>query len=169
MQDVKLEDYIHMIGLKTSVLLAGSLQMGAILGGALDRNQYLIHEFGRKLGIAFQVQDDYLDAFGDPGKFGKQIGGDIKSNKKTFLQIHTLEVASKSQREELLALSKDNSNDKIGRVLQLYQDCGVDKWSLQLKEKYLGEALAHLEDIAVVSKRKEPLKQLAHFLIRREN
>lgn len=169
MQDVKLEAYIHMIGLKTSVLLASSLQMGAILGGALERNQHLIYEFGRKLGIAFQVQDDYLDAFGDPGKFGKQVGGDIKSNKKTFLQIHTLQVASSAQKEALIALNKSDDEDKVNRVLQLYRDCGVDKWCLELKEKYLSEALNHLEDVAVVSKRKEPLRQLAHFLIQRDS
>jgi geranylgeranyl diphosphate synthase type II len=74
--------------------LAASLQTGAILGGAGERNQHLLYEFGRKLGIAFQVQDDYLDAFGDPAKFGKQMGGDILANKKTFLLIHTLETAA---------------------------------------------------------------------------
>src|SRR6478672_6488962 len=76
--DVGYEEYLNMINLKTSVLLAASLKMGTILGGALERNQKLIYEFGRKLGLAFQVQDDYLDAFGDPEKFGKQVGGDIK-------------------------------------------------------------------------------------------
>ena len=75
------------------MLLAASLKMGAILGGAGERNQNLLYEFGRNLGIAFQVQDDYLDAFGDPEKFGKQVGGDIIANKKTFLLIHALETA----------------------------------------------------------------------------
>jgi geranylgeranyl diphosphate synthase type II len=91
---VSLPEYIKMIELKTSVLLAASLQMGAIVGGASDGNQNHIYEFGRNLGIAFQIQDDYLDAFGDPTKFGKQVGGDIQSNKKTFLMIHALETAS---------------------------------------------------------------------------
>lgn len=81
---VKLDEYLRMIELKTSVLLAASLKMGAILGGAGERNQNLLYEFGRKLGIAFQVQDDYLDAFGDPQKFGKQVGGDILANKKNI-------------------------------------------------------------------------------------
>src|SRR5215218_2881603 len=98
METVDFAAYENMISLKTSVLLAASLQLGAILGGALERNQNLIYEFGRKLGLAFQVQDDYLDAFGDASKFGKQIGGDIKSNKKTFLLIHALESASPSQK-----------------------------------------------------------------------
>ncbi|MDB5197063.1 MAG: polyprenyl synthetase [Flaviaesturariibacter sp.] len=91
---VHFDEYLNMINLKTSVLLAASLKLGAILGGAGERNQNLIYEFGRKLGLAFQVQDDYLDAFGDPEKFGKQVGGDIKSNKKTFLLIHAMETAT---------------------------------------------------------------------------
>ena len=81
---VSLDDYLRMIELKTSMLLAASLKMGAVLGGAGERNQNLLYQFGKKLGIAFQVQDDYLDAFGDPGKFGKQVGGDIKANKKNL-------------------------------------------------------------------------------------
>src|SRR5690606_7468194 len=89
--DVSLLEYLRMIELKTSVLLAASLKMGAILGGAGERNQNLIYDFGRKMGLAFQVQDDYLDAFGNPEQFGKQPGGDILANKKTFLLIHALE------------------------------------------------------------------------------
>src|SRR5258706_5373260 len=94
MNPVSLNDYLHMISLKTSVLLAASLQMGAILGGAGDGNQEHLYEFGKNLGLAFQIQDDYLDAFGDPVKFGKQTGGDIVSNKKTFLFIKAMEVAT---------------------------------------------------------------------------
>lgn len=169
MENVQLEEYLEMIELKTSVLLAASLKMGAILGGAGERNQNLLYEFGRKLGIAFQVQDDYLDAFGDPQKFGKQVGGDIMANKKTFLLIHTLEVASASQRVELDKLVKNNPADKVEKVLQLFRDCKVDAWALQLKDRYLDEAFTHLEDIAVLSKRKQPLKDLADFLIKRDH
>ena len=168
MESVSFEAYIKMIELKTSVALAASLQTGAILGGAGERNQHLLYEFGRKLGIAFQVQDDYLDAFGDPAKFGKQMGGDILANKKTFLLIHTLETAAVAQQIELKKLLQSNTADKIEKVQQLYRDCNADKWALQLKQQYLEEALKHLEDIAVLSKRKEPLKALAHYLIRRE-
>ena len=167
--EVSLDEYIEMIGLKTSVLLAGSLQMGAILGGGGERNQHLLYEFGRKLGLAFQVQDDYLDAFGDPEKFGKQVGGDIKSNKKTFLQIHAWEVANPAQKEELIFLSTNDDPGKVDRMLQLYRDCGADAWTRKVKDKFLDEALQHLEDIAVLSKRKEPLKELAHFLIQRDS
>ena len=167
--NVDFSSYENMISLKTSVLLAASLQMGAILGGALERNQNLIYEFGRKLGLAFQVQDDYLDAFGDAEKFGKQIGGDIKSNKKTFLLIYALETASPAHRQKLLQLLQGNSDTKVEDVLTIFRDCKVDDWAEQLKERYLNEALKHLEDIAVVSKRKEPLRELASFLIQRQH
>lgn len=169
MDNVKFDGYLNMISLKTSVLLAASLKMGAILGGAGERNQNLIYEFGRKLGLAFQLQDDYLDAFGDPEKFGKQVGGDIKANKKTFLLIQAMEVASAEQKQKLLQLLQSNNENKVGKVLSIFKECKVDKWANELKEKYFNEALDHLEDIAVLSKRKEPLKKLALFLIQRQN
>jgi geranylgeranyl diphosphate synthase type II len=166
--DVKFDDYLNMISLKTSVLLAASLKMGAILGGAGERNQNLLYEFGRKLGLAFQVQDDYLDAFGDPEKFGKQVGGDIKSNKKTFLLIHALETASKEQRQQLFQLMNSNDDNKVKEVLSIFKQCKVDEWANELKEKFISEAFTHLEDVAVLSKRKEPLKELALFLTQRQ-
>lgn len=168
-QEVGFDDYLNMINLKTSVLLAASLQLGAILGGASERNQQLIYEFGRKLGLAFQVQDDFLDAFGDPEKFGKQVGGDIKANKKTFLLIHALEAASGDQKKALIELLHSDADNKIEQVLEIFKACKVDQWAASLKEQFIQEAFAHLEDIAVVSKRKEPLKQLAHYLVQREH
>jgi geranylgeranyl diphosphate synthase, type II len=162
---VQLDQYIKMISLKTSVLLAASLQMGAILGGAGQSNQQHLYEFGRNLGIAFQVQDDYLDAFGDPTKFGKQPGGDIRSNKKTFLMIKALE----SEAASLQKLMKENPDDKVEKVLGIFKSCGVDQWAIELKEKYINTAFGHLEEMAVVSARKEPMKQLAHFLVQREH
>ena len=168
MASVSLDTYIQMIELKTSVALAASLQTGSMIGGAGERNQHLLYDFGKKLGIAFQIQDDYLDAYGDPQKFGKQVGGDILANKKTFLLIHALESTTGSQQKELNNLLNSNPDNKIEKVLQIFHDCKVDKWALQLKNKYLDEALLHLEDIAVLSKRKQPLKELAQFLIKRE-
>src|SRR6478672_6617568 len=167
--EVRMEDYLHMISLKTSVLLAASLKMGAILGGAGERKQHLLYEFGRKLGLAFQVQDDYLDAFGDPEKFGKQVGGDIKSNKKTFLLIHAFETATPAQKEELHNLLNGIEDNKVMRVLSIFKACGIDEWARELKEKYMHQAFDHLEDIAVLSKRKEPLKQLALYLTQRQH
>lgn len=166
---VSFDEYVNMITLKTSVLLAASLQLGAILGGAREGSQHHLYEFGKNLGIAFQVQDDYLDAFGDPEKFGKQIGGDILANKKTFLMIHAMETASATQLAELNELVAGNSADKVDRVLQIFKDCKVDDWAKALKEKYLQTALKNLEDTPVVSSRKQPLADLAVYLIQREH
>lgn len=165
---VSLDAYLHMIELKTSVLLAASLKLGAILGGAGEGNLHHIYEFGKNLGIAFQVQDDYLDCFGDPSKFGKQVGGDILSNKKTFLLIRALETAQGKDQQDLQALLQSNPPDKVQQVLNIYKNTGVDQWAVQLKNQFMEKALQHLEDIAVLSKRKEPLRQLAHFLVQRD-
>jgi geranylgeranyl diphosphate synthase type II len=167
-QHVSLSDYIKMIELKTSVLLAASLQLGSIVGGASEGNQQHIYEFGRNLGIAFQIQDDYLDAFGDPEKFGKQVGGDIQSNKKTFLMIHALETAQGELRMELIKAMEENPADKVELVLNIFKACGIDSWASALKEQYLQTALTHLEEIAVSKSRKAPLHALAHYLISRD-
>lgn len=160
--------YLKMINLKTSVLLAASLKMGSIIGGAGERNQNLIYEFGRKIGLAFQVQDDYLDVFGNPAKFGKQVGGDIKANKKTFLLIHALETASAEEKKKIEDLMKGNNAGKVEAMISIFKNCRVDEWAKELREKYLQEAFTHLDDIAVLSKRKEALKELAVFLIQRD-
>lgn len=167
-EQVSLDEYIEMISLKTSVLLAASLEMGAILGGASKRNREHLYAFGKNLGIAFQIQDDYLDAFGDPEKFGKDVGGDIRQNKKTFLLLYALESASAEQKTQLQQLMHDNPPDKVAAVLDIFKACNVDAWANALKEKYLQTALQHLEDIAVVSTRKKPLIELADFLIQRD-
>jgi geranylgeranyl diphosphate synthase type II len=169
METVSIDAYIHMITLKTSVLLAASLQTGAILGGASEGNCQHLYEFGKNLGIAFQVQDDYLDAFGDPEKFGKETGGDIRQNKKTFLLLHALEVASPEQRKHLLQLMQENPSDKVQQVLEIFRACNVDEWASRLKEQYLQTALHHLDTIAVLGARKKSLEELANFLIRREH
>ncbi|NCI46171.1 polyprenyl synthetase family protein [Sediminibacterium soli] len=168
MQQVSMEEYLRMISLKTSVLLAASLEMGAIIGGASEGNCRHMYEFGRNLGIAFQVQDDYLDAFGDPEKFGKETGGDIRQNKKTFLLLHALESADDTQKARLGQLMKSDAPDKVQEVLSVFKACNVDDWAIRLKEKYLQTSLQHLDSIAVVSARKKPLKELAEFLIQRE-
>lgn len=167
--DVSFDEYLQMITQKTSVLLAASLQMGGILGGGSYGNLDLLYNAGKKIGLAFQVQDDYLDAFGDPDKFGKQAGGDILANKKTFLLIRALETVSGSQKQELEELLNSNPPDKVQKVLKIYRDCKVDEWALELKQQFLNEALQHFDDMAVVSKRKEPLKQLAQQLVTRQN
>lgn len=166
---VNLEEYIEMISLKTSVLMAASLKMGAILGGAGEGNANHIYQFGLNLGIAFQIQDDYLDAFGDPEKFGKKVGGDILANKKTFLAIHAHAVAEGFVRDRLVELMHSNADNKVEAVLEIYKQCGVDEWAKSLKDKFVNTAYQHLEDAAVLSSRKKPLKELASFLIMREH
>src|SRR6185503_11716461 len=140
MDRVDLEEYQRMIGLKTSVLLAASLRIGAILGGAGLGNQQHLYDFGKNLGLAFQVQDDYLDAFGDPEKFGKQVGGDIVAGKKTFLLIKTLEVATPEQHRRMEELKKADAASKIRGMLEIFRACGVDAWARELKEKYMQAA-----------------------------
>ena len=167
MDTVSMEQYIEMITLKTSVLLAASLEAGAIIGGASENNCRQLYEFGKKIGIAFQIQDDYLDAFGDAAIFGKEAGGDIKQNKKTFLLLHALEVANAEQKAALESLLKTNTEDKVEKVLAIFKACGVDAWAEDLKAKYLKEAFEHLEAIAVVSNRKQPLIELANYLMNR--
>ncbi len=166
--DVTLPEYVEMITLKTSVLLAASIQLGAIMGGASDGNQQHLYEFGKNLGIAFQIQDDYLDAFGDPEKFGKLVGGDILANKKTFLLLHALEVATGTEKEKLQHILHTNEPNKVDSMKALYSQCNVDAWALALKQKYFDIALQHLDDVAVLSKRKAPLLEVANFLIKRD-
>ncbi|HMI78240.1 MAG TPA: polyprenyl synthetase family protein [Ferruginibacter sp.] len=168
-ETVSMDEYVNMITLKTSVLVAASLQLGAILGGAGEGNQQHLYEFGKNLGIAFQVQDDYLDAFGNPEKFGKKVGGDILANKKTFLMIHAFESATPAGLKELKELIKTDPGDKVDRVLQIFKDCKVDNWARELKDKYLQSSLKHLEDTAVLSVRKKPLRELADYLMLRES
>ncbi len=165
---VSFEEYVNMITLKTSVLVASSLQMGALLGGAGVGNQEHLYEFGKNLGIAFQIQDDYLDAFGDAAKTGKQQGGDIIANKKTFLMVHAREFCAAQTNIELDNLIKNNPSDKVEKVLQIFKDCKADEWANELKEKYYQIALKHLDDVAVLSARKEELKKLAVDLMMRE-
>lgn len=165
---IHFDDYVQMIGLKTSVLLAASLQMGAVLGGAGKGNQSHLYEFGKNLGIAFQVQDDYLDAFGNPEKFGKKQGGDIMANKKTFLWLQAMETASVQQKNKLKELLFRDDQNKIAEVLAIYKSCNIDNWAKQLKQKYYAIAMNHLEEVAVVSVRKKPLQQLAEYLMERD-
>lgn len=169
MENVSLLDYIKMIELKTSVLLAGSLQLGAILGGASYGNTQLLYEFGKNLGIAFQIQDDYLDAFGDPDFFGKEVGGDIKQNKKTFLLIHALETASATDQKKLKDLLNSSSDTKVQEVLAIFKYYKIDDWAQDLKNTYLQKAFDLLEEVMVLSVRKKPLLELAEFLVKRNN
>lgn len=168
--EISLNEYLEMIELKTSVLLAASLKMGAILGGASKGNRHHIYEFGRNLGIAFQIQDDYLDAFGDPEKFGKDLGGDIRQNKKTFLMVRAMKLANPQQKDALKYwMTATDESEKLKNILAIFRELEIPKWAIQLKQNYIQDAFKHLEEIAVVRSRKQPLKDLAEYLIQRDN
>lgn len=165
---VGIEEYIHMITLKTSVLLACSLKMGALLGGSTEGNADKLYEFGKNLGIAFQLQDDYLDAFGTSDKVGKQTGGDIKSNKKTYLLLKAMENANTEQMQQIQDLLVTDGEDKVMRMLQLYTATGADKACRDAVTQYSQAAFKCLEEVAVLHKRKEELRTLAGYLLMRE-
>jgi geranylgeranyl diphosphate synthase type II len=166
--DVSIDQYLHMISLKTSVLVAASLKTGAILGGATEGNADKLYEFGRSLGIAFQLQDDYLDAFGDAAKLGKQNGGDIRENKKTYLLLKAMQGANEAQSRELERLLATDSADKVPAMLQLFQETGADKACRDAVAHYSNKAFDCLDKVAVISKRKQPLLELAQSLLGRE-
>jgi len=165
---VGLEQYLHMIALKTAVFLAASLRMGSIVAGATEEDQEHVYAFGKNLGLAFQVQDDWLDSFGDPLTFGKQPGGDILANKKTFLLVHALEKATPSQKKAIKELLQNDDKDKVKRMIAIYRETGVDKAAESAKKKYMQSAYHHLDSITVPEARKVSLKQLAEYLLQRE-
>jgi geranylgeranyl diphosphate synthase type II len=161
-------DYLRMVTMKTAVLLGASTQIGGILSGADTSDQYHLYEFGEKIGMAFQMQDDYLDVFGDPGKCGKQVGGDIKSNKKTFLLLRSHEKANPIQRTQLnRLLTAPPTEDKIAAMTQLFRDCGVDNWAENEKIRLHEEGLSHLGKIGVPTERKKALLDFTHYLLDR--
>ena len=162
------DQYLRMIELKTAVFLAASLQMGAIAGGANKEDQKNIYAFGKNLGLAFQVQDDWLDSFGNSSTFGKQTGGDILANKKTFLLVHALENAQSEQMQRIQQLMKEDSPDKIVRMLEIFRSSGADQAAEEAKKKYLEKAGSHLEMISVPIENKVALKELATYLMERE-
>jgi geranylgeranyl diphosphate synthase type II len=165
---ISLSQYLHMIELKTAVFLAGSLRMGAVAAGAGQADQQNIYDFGKNLGLAFQVQDDWLDTFGNPSTFGKQKGGDIMVNKKTFLLVKALESALPEQKQELVELLLYTGPDKVERMTAIYQVTGVDQAAQEAKNYYMGNAYAHLECIDVPAERKTSLKELAAYLLQRD-
>lgn len=166
--DVIEEEYIQMIALKTSVLLACSLKMGALLGGATEGAADKLYEFGKNLGIAFQLQDDYLDAFGSPDKLGKQAGGDILADKKTFLHVTARKFATEKQYHELKHYASLSPDEKLPRTLALFSEVGAHEHCRQAVSMYSQRAFDCLEQTAVLSRRKEPLKELAGYLLNRD-
>ncbi len=168
-QEVSLDEYIEMITLKTSVLLACSLKMGALLGGATESNAGKLYEFGKNLGIAFQLKDDYLDAFGASEKTGKQTGGDILANKKTYLALSAYQQANAEQRAQLDLLQQSNKEQKVQETLAIFRDTKSDEACRKAIADYSDKAFQCLEDAAVLNNRKQELRKLAEYLLERES
>ena len=168
--DVTISEYIKMIEYKTAVLIGASLQMGAIIADASQSCQEKIYAFGKNLGIAFQLQDDYLDAFGNPLTFGKQVGGDIIANKKTFLYLTALQKSTPSEVKTLSSLfgtmPKDPS-DKITAVKEIFVSSGAAKATEDEIARYTNTSISLLQDIKISQQHKDTLKSFADFLMNR--
>lgn len=177
-QDVDFEDmpevfeneYMLMIQLKTSVLLAASLQLGAIVGGATAADQQRIYDFGLYLGLAFQIKDDYLDSYGDSEKFGKRIGGDIVQNKKTFLLIMALKNANESERQEIFKLfNEKNETIKINKMLAVFDRLNVKSQTFLKMEMLYKISLESLGNLSISETASQPLFQLAEMVYQRDH
>ena len=169
--NVSIEDYLLMIEYKTAVLVGASLQMGAIVAETSAACKSAIYQYGRLLGIAFQLQDDYLDAFGDPATFGKQPGGDIIENKKTFLYLKSLELASPGearQLEHLYSISPMENTGKIEAVKNLFESSGAAELTRKEIEKYTDMAFKVLDRIDMPEEKKRPLKSFGEMLMDRQ-
>ena len=169
-EDVKEEEYIEMIRLKTSVLLATSLKLGAYLAGASEEDQENLYAYGEKMGIAFQLQDDLLDVYADEALFGKKIGGDICCNKKTFLLITAMNLASPEQlceMKEWMAKSEFNAEEKIACFTKIYDELGVKEICLQRIQALFDECDKYMAEVSVAPEKKQFLKELACSLLNR--
>ncbi|MFC5270929.1 polyprenyl synthetase family protein [Adhaeribacter terreus] len=168
--DVSIPEYLKMITLKTAVLLGFALELGAVLGNASEEDRNNLKEFGIKTGIAFQLRDDLLDVYGDAAQFGKQVGGDILSDKKTFLLLTALEDSNDMHRTELqnwLGKTVANSGEKVQAVTAIYDLLDIKTKTEAKINQYFHEALAHLEKVNAPSERKEYLRALALSLMER--
>ena len=170
--DVTEDEYIEMIRLKTSVLLACACKIGAIMADAPAEDVENMYKFGEKLGLAFQLQDDLLDVYGDPAVFGKNIGGDITSNKKTYMLINAFNRANPTQLAELtkwVNAKEFNRNEKVAAVTNLYNEIGIRKLCEQKIEQYYQESLVYLEKVKVNDERKTEIKAYAAEMMKRQS
>jgi geranylgeranyl diphosphate synthase type II len=169
--DVTIPEYLKMIEYKTAVLVGAAMKMGAIVAKASIEDQNKIYDFGKNLGIAFQLQDDYLDAYGNPESFGKQVGGDIIENKKTYLFLKALELSDTNQNQELVKLYNDcnsNNEDKIAKTKQIFDATGASMATKQIIEEYTENAFKLLDTISISSEKKALLKQFGIALMNRK-
>ena len=167
--DVTFNEYINMIELKTAVLVGAALKMGAIISGASKSDLKLIYSFGVDLGIAFQLQDDYLDTFGNQSLVGKSIGGDIIENKKTAMFHLSLSNSDNLQKEELIKLYNNyNQTDKISKVKKIFKDTGSDSKTLDLVKEYTNRALLSIEKLSISNEKKLELIKFSKSLMDRK-
>ena len=168
-EDVSIEEYIEMIRLKTSVLLGAALEMGAIIGEASTEDKRSLYEFGMNVGIAFQLKDDILDLYANPDKFGKQVGGDILSNKKTYLLLKAQKLANKEQSQQLNHLMNNLQGDeKITTARALFDEIGVQEFAMDRMKEYYQSAKAAMDNINVSQEAKQELIGIADYLMNRE-
>ena len=170
--DVTESEYMEMIRLKTSVLLACAAKAGALAAGASPEDADTLYRFAEKMGLAFQVQDDWLDVYGDPKVFGKKIGGDILCGKKTYLLINALNRADAADKQRLLALLADSempAGEKIAAVTHIYDALGISQLTLQTIDNLYKEALAALDALSLPAERVAPLRQYAGSLLGRKS
>jgi len=161
-------EYIDMISKKTAALLAGSMQLGALLADAGKDSEKRIHDFAENLGIAFQLRDDYLDSFGD-SEFGKKIGGDILADKKTILMVKLLESESADEAFDIIKnVNNINSEEKIKTIKELYNREGIDRYVLSQIDEYYNKALQNLEDLKIDKSKLEPVYELAAYIMNRD-
>lgn len=165
--DVSIEEYIEMIRLKTAVLLGGAMKLGAIVGGASAADADLLYAFGENLGVAFQLQDDILDVYGNPEKFGKQVGGDIIANKKTFLHLKTLALAQNDEIESLTSITIDQE-EKIDQVTHLYNKYGIRDLATIKMDKYLERANQALNSLQIADDKKIHFRALVQQILERD-
>ena len=172
MDDVSEAQYMEMIRLKTSLLLSKSLKIGAQLAQADENDALLLHEFGEKIGLAFQLQDDLLDVYGDPAVFGKAIGGDITSNKKTFMLIKTLEMAdtqSRKEMEEWISKPEFDKAAKIEAVVAIYDKVGIREVCQKKIEELFAQGMDALSKVRVEEQKKAMLYDFANRLLKRKS
>lgn len=169
--DVREEEYIEMIRLKTSVLLACAVKIGAIMSDAPKEDIENLYKFGECIGLSFQLQDDYLDVYGDPKVFGKAIGGDITSNKKTYMLINAINKAEGADKTELLKWinAKDfDRQEKVKAVTAIYNKLGIDTMAKTKMEQYYNDAIAYLDKVNVSEEKKKPLRDYADKMMKRQ-
>ncbi|WP_396151399.1 polyprenyl synthetase family protein [Flavobacterium sp.] len=170
-EDVSIPEYLKMIEFKTAVLVGAAMKMGAIIAETSKENANLIYDFGLNLGIAFQLQDDYLDCFGNPETFGKQVGGDIIENKKTYLYLKAMEFAKAEEREQLLHLYSIQPNDnseKIESVKEFFNQTGASKATQKAIEEYTMKAFETLTKMQIGEDKKMVLRAFGEKLMKRD-